>query len=70
MSSKSSHYHATLKVMLSAASNVKKINEARQRDGQEEVVKKEDDDPQLFGEAKKCHYVLNRNVRPSDWKIG
>ena len=30
----------------------RKINEARQLDGQEEVVKKEDDDPQLFGEAK------------------
>ena len=51
VSSKSSHYHAKLKVM-SAASNVKKINEARQRDGQEKIVKKEDDDPQLFGEAK------------------
>ena len=52
VSSKSSHYHAKLKVMVSAASNVKKINEVRQRDGQEKVVKKEDDDPQLFGEAK------------------
>ena len=44
VSSKSSRHHAKLKVMLSAASNMKKINEARQRDGQEEVVKKEDDD--------------------------
>ena len=40
---------------------MKKINEARQRDGQEEVVKKEDDDPQLFGEAKKCHDLRSQH---------
>ena len=67
VSSKSSRYHAKLKVMLSAASNVKKIKEARQHDGQEEVVKKEDDDPQLFGEAKTAMTdVLDMNVCSSD----
>ena len=38
--------------MLKAQSNIKKINEARQADGVEEKVNKEDDDPQLMGEAK------------------
>ena len=38
--------------MLQAHSNIKKINEARQADGVEEKVNKEDDDPQLMGEAK------------------
>ena len=38
--------------MLKAQSNIKNINEARQSDGVEEKVNKEDDDPQLIGEAK------------------
>ena len=38
--------------MLKAQSNILKINEARQADGVEEKVNKEDDDPQLMGEAK------------------
>ena len=38
--------------MLKAQSNIKKINEARQSDGIEEKGNKEDDDPQLLGEAK------------------
>ena len=36
--------------MLAAASNVKKINDTRQKEDQEEKVE-EDDDPQLIGEA-------------------
>ena len=40
--------------MLKAQSNIKKINEARQADGVEEKVNKEDDDPQLMGETKKA----------------
>ena len=38
--------------MLKAQSNIKKINEARQADGLEENVNKEDNDPQLMGKAK------------------
>ncbi len=47
-----SAYHAKLTVMLEARTNIKKINEARQADGQEEKISKEDDAPQLMGEAK------------------
>ena len=47
-----SGYHDKLQKMLKAQSNIKKINEARQADGIEEKVSKEDDDPQLMGEAK------------------
>jgi len=38
--------------MLEAQSNNKKINEARQTSGEQEMVSKEDDNPQLMGEAK------------------
>ncbi len=41
MNSECAAYHAKLTVML-AQSNVKKINEARQADGQEEKVSKDD----------------------------
>ena len=47
-----SAYLDKLQKMLKAQSNIKKINEARQADGVEEKVNKEDDDPQLMGEAK------------------
>ena len=47
-----SAYHDKLQKMLKAQSNILKINEARQADGVEEKVNKEDDDPQLMGEAK------------------
>ena len=57
VSSQSSNYHAKLQVMLAACSNVKQINEARQADG------KEDDDPQLLGEAKTAmHDVFDMNA--------
>ena len=52
MSRESSAYHAKLKRMLEAQSNIKKINEAKLANGKEERVSKEDDDPQLMGEAK------------------
>ena len=42
--------------MLAAASNVKKINDARQKEGEEKKVE-EDDDPQLIGEAKAAMIV-------------
>ena len=66
VSSKSSTYHAKLKVMLAARSNVKGINEARQANGQEVKISKEDDDPQLIGEAKTAmNDVLVMNTCPS-----
>ena len=49
--SDSSAYHAKLKRMLEAQSNIKQINEARFASGPEERVNK-NDDPQLMGEAK------------------
>ena len=52
VSSDSSAYHAKLKRMFEAQSNIKKINEARLANGKEESVSKKDDDPQLMGEAK------------------
>ena len=38
--------------ILDAHSKIKEINEARQGDGEEKRVNKEDNDPQLIGEAK------------------
>ena len=52
MSNKSSSYHAKLEAMLAAQSNIRQINEARQAEGPEKKVSKDDDDPQLIGEAK------------------
>ena len=66
LSNKITDYHDKLKTMLAAASNVKKINDARQKDGEEEKVE-EDDDPQLIGEAKTAMTdVLTMNVNSSD----
>ena len=66
LSNKVSDYHNKLKAMLAAASNVKKINEARQDEGGEESAE-EDDDPQLLGEAKTAMTdVLTMNVNSSD----
>ena len=63
LSNKITNYPYKLKIMLAAASNVKKINDARQKEGEEEKVQ-EDDDPQLIGEAKTD--VLTVNVNSSD----
>ena len=52
MSNTSSSYHGILEAILAAQSNIRQINEARQAEGQEEKVSKDDDDPQLIGEAK------------------
>ena len=38
--------------MLQAQANVKKINDARQADGEEHKISKKDDEPQLMGEAR------------------
>ena len=60
-------YHDKLQKMLKAQSNIKKINEARQADGIEEKVNKEDDDPQLMGEAKTAmKEVVEINANNSD----
>ena len=64
---KSSKYHSKLKVALAALSSVKKINEARQVDGEEVEVNKEDDEPQLMGEAKTAmNDVLDMNTNSTD----
>ena len=47
-----SAHHEKLQIMLEAQSNIRKINDARQQEGKEEKLNKEDDEPQLFGEAK------------------
>ena len=53
--------------MLKAQSNIKKINEARQADGIEEKVNKEDDNPHLLGEAKTAmKEVVEINANNSD----
>ena len=67
VSSDSSAYHAKLKRMLEAQSNIKKINEARLANGKEEKVSKEDDDPQLMGEAKTAmNDMFDMNVNSCD----
>ena len=52
MNVESSAYHDKLQKILDAQTKIKEINEARQADGEEKRVIKEDDDPQLMGEAK------------------
>ena len=68
VSSRSSRHHAKVKRALEALSNVKKINEARQADGKEEEVSKEDYEPQLIGEAKETamNDILDMNTNSSD----
>ena len=47
-----SAYHCRLQKMLQAQTNIKKINDARQADGEEHTISKEDDEPQLMSEAR------------------
>ena len=62
----SSSYHARLQKMLEAQSNIKEINEARHADGEEEKISKEDNDPQLMGEARTAmDDVADMNVKSS-----
>ena len=57
---------ARLQKMLEAQSNIKKINEVRYADGEEEKISKEDDKPQLMGEAKTAmNDVIDMNVKSS-----
>ena len=53
-----SAYHDKLQKILEAQSTVKDINEARQADGAEQRVSKEDNDPQLIGEAKSAMHDM------------
>ena len=53
--------------MLQAQANVKKINDARQADGEEHTISKEDDEPQLMGEARAAMKELfDMNTNPAD----
>ena len=47
-----SAYHSRLQKILQAQASIKKINDARQADGEEHKISKEDDEPQLVGEAR------------------
>ena len=47
-----SAYHCRLQKILQAQASIKKINDARQADGEEHKISKEDDEPQLMGEAR------------------
>ena len=51
MNDSSSAYRAKLQRILDAQSKIKEINKARQADGEEKQINK-DNDPQLLGEAK------------------
>ena len=61
-----SAYHSRLQKVLQAQANIKKINDARQADGEGHKVNK-DDDPQLMGQAKTAMKELhNMNAHPAD----
>ena len=53
--------------MLQVRANIKKINDARQSDGEKHKISKEDDDPQLMGEARTAMKELfDMNTHPAD----
>ena len=59
--------YAKLNKTLEAQSKIKKINDARQTGEEQEMVSKEDDDPQLMGEAKNAmNDVFDMNVNSDD----
>ena len=58
-------YHGRLQAMLQAQANIKQINDARQAEGEEQKISKQEDDPQLMGEAKMAMTELfEMNARP------
>ena len=60
-------HHAKLNKTLEAQSKIKKINDARQTGEEQEMVSKDNDDPQLMGEAKKAmNNVFDMNVNSDD----
>jgi len=61
-----SAYHSRLQKILQAQASIKKINDARQADCEEHKISKEDDEPQLMGEARaamKDLFDINPNQR-------
>ena len=71
MNENSSAYHAKLQRILDAQSKITEINKARQADGEEKRVNKEDNDPQLMGEAKTAmHDMLDMIVSHSSDQLG
>ena len=61
-----SAYHSRLQKMLQAQTNVKKINDAKQANGEEHTTSK-DDKPQLMGEAKAAMKgVFDMNTNPAN----
>ena len=71
MNENSSAYHAKLQRILDAQSKITDINKARQADGEEKRVNKEDNDPQLMGEAKTAmHDMLDMIVNHSSDQLG
>ena len=61
-----SAYHPRLQKILQAQA-VKKINDARQADGEENTISKEDDEPQLMGEARAAMKDLfDMNTNPAN----
>ena len=67
----SSAYHAKLQRILDAQSKITEINKARQADGEEKRVNKEDNDPQLLGAAKSAmHDMLDMIVNHSSHQLG
>ena len=71
MSESSSTYHAKLQRILDAQSKIKEINEARQADGEEKWVNKEDNDLKLMGEAKTAmHDMADMIVNHSSDQLG
>ena len=62
-----SAYHSRLQKMLQVRANIKKINDARQADGEEHKMSKQDDDPQLMGEARTAMKELfDMNAHPAN----
>ena len=60
-----SAYHGRLQAMLQARANIKQINDARQAEGEEQKISKQEDDLQLMGEAKMAMKELfEMNARP------
>ena len=61
-----SAYHCRLQKMLQTQASIKKINDARQADGEEHKISK-DDEPQLMGEARAAMKELfDMNTNPAD----
>ena len=62
-----SAYHSRLQKILQARANIKQINDARQADGEEHKISKQDDDPQLLGDTKTAMKELfDMNAHPAD----